>query len=266
MPQKAPSACKKPGCRGLVRDGVCSVCGPLNRWSQRQDARPSATERGYDRNWRKLREMVLNAEPVCRACGRPAEEVDHIIPQVLGGVNEFDNLQPLCRSCHEAKSAAERRMFRRWEGERMTSIVLVCGPSGAGKTTFVRAQMHADDVVLDVDALVHALTGRPWYERPPEAWKLALDLRDLLLLRLLRPSSVRVAWVIASEPDAVQRRDLAERLHAARVIVLETPRDECVRRIATDARRSDQVRFWAEVADKWWLAYRRNPGEEVVAG
>jgi len=60
--------------------------------------------------WRKLRQMVLNEEPLCRMChkaGRitPADAVDHIKPH--GGDWELfisrDNLQALCRECHNTQ-------------------------------------------------------------------------------------------------------------------------------------------------------------------
>jgi 5-methylcytosine-specific restriction protein A len=71
--------------------------------------RGTAHQRGYGVNWRKLREVVLNAEPVCRHCaerGRavPAVEVDHIQPLRDGGDNSRENLQPLCCACHDAKT------------------------------------------------------------------------------------------------------------------------------------------------------------------
>jgi len=65
------------------------------------------------RRWRRLREAVFAAEPLCRSCaaaGRTAVavEVDHIVPAVLGGRDTPANLQPLCRPCHVAKTAADR--------------------------------------------------------------------------------------------------------------------------------------------------------------
>lgn len=64
--------------------------------------------------WRKMREQVLMADPMCRKCaeyGRygMATVVDHIVPVTRGGdFYDFDNLQPLCAYCHNAKSARER--------------------------------------------------------------------------------------------------------------------------------------------------------------
>src|SRR5688572_16722327 len=72
--------------------------------------RPSAHARGYGRSWRRLREIVLNDEPLCRICndqGRTTEavDVDHVIALAAGGTNDVSNLVPLCHSCHSRKTA-----------------------------------------------------------------------------------------------------------------------------------------------------------------
>lgn len=48
----------------------------------------------------------------CRSCAQfldAAYEIDHIVPLFLGGTNEEDNLQALCRNCHGVKSLRERQ-------------------------------------------------------------------------------------------------------------------------------------------------------------
>ncbi len=50
----------------------------------------------------------------CMKCGDVATEMDHIIELDNGGSNDLDNLQPLCRSCHKAKTS-------RYNSVRMTS-------------------------------------------------------------------------------------------------------------------------------------------------
>ena len=37
-------------------------------------------------------------------CGEVATQVDHIIELAIGGTNTLDNLQPLCKPCHTAKT------------------------------------------------------------------------------------------------------------------------------------------------------------------
>ncbi len=111
MPQRPGSACRRPGCAGVVRDGVCSSCGPLRRAGQQQldERRGTAASRGYGGRWQRLRAMYLRAHPLCVACeaaGRatPATDVDHIVARRAGGSDEESNLQALCHACHSAKT------------------------------------------------------------------------------------------------------------------------------------------------------------------
>lgn len=41
----------------------------------------------------------------CLICGSSEITIDHIIPVKLGGKNNIENLQPLCRSCNAKKGA-----------------------------------------------------------------------------------------------------------------------------------------------------------------
>lgn len=77
--------------------------------------RAKSNERGYDSAWRRFRLVFLKHEPLCRHCKqrgeiRSATEVDHIVPLSVAPHRKFDtdNLQPLCKSCHSIKTAAER--------------------------------------------------------------------------------------------------------------------------------------------------------------
>lgn len=75
--------------------------------------RPSSARRGYGSHWRRLRALVLAGEPLCRQCGSngiitEATEVDHIVAIAKGGsVSDLNNLMPLCKSCHSAKTVRE---------------------------------------------------------------------------------------------------------------------------------------------------------------
>jgi len=64
--------------------------------------------------WRRLRALILQSEPLCRECKRKgliteAKVLDHILSIRNGGAKlEENNLQPMCHSCHNTKSAKER--------------------------------------------------------------------------------------------------------------------------------------------------------------
>ena len=64
--------------------------------------------------WRALRAKFIEANPLCVECKKkgiitPAKVVDHIVPINMGGAPlSEDNLQPLCATCHNAKSARDK--------------------------------------------------------------------------------------------------------------------------------------------------------------
>ena len=64
--------------------------------------------------YQRWRKEVLNNEPYCRKCKENdifelATDLDHIIPREKGGaVMELDNVQPLCKSCHQDKTEKDR--------------------------------------------------------------------------------------------------------------------------------------------------------------
>ena len=80
--------------------------------------RGTASSRGYDSRWNKARLGFLRKHPLCAERERngrvtAANEVDHIVPH-LGDMAAFwvrENWQPLCKSCHSAKTARENRGF-----------------------------------------------------------------------------------------------------------------------------------------------------------
>jgi 5-methylcytosine-specific restriction enzyme A len=81
-----------------------------------EKVRASAYARGYGRRWQKASTAFLLAHPLCvdpfkdhGNAPRAAEVTDHIVPH-KGDMHLFwnpKNWQPLCKECHDKKTAKE---------------------------------------------------------------------------------------------------------------------------------------------------------------
>lgn len=104
---RANAVCNVPGCPTIaVQAGRCAV-------HQRETARKydgqrgTPAQRGYDRDWQKIRKAYIAKHPYCAQCGRYAVIVDHILPLRRGGTHDASNLQSMCRACHSGKTVTQ---------------------------------------------------------------------------------------------------------------------------------------------------------------
>lgn len=98
------------------------------------ERRGTAASRGYGAKWQRAREQYLRENPLCLRCSSHgdvvvATVVDHITPHRLHEAKETQdqpriavaerlfwsrsNWQPLCKTCHDRKTATEDGGFGR---------------------------------------------------------------------------------------------------------------------------------------------------------
>jgi 5-methylcytosine-specific restriction protein A len=120
VPTAARRYCAERGCPSFAepdsRHGRCRI-HTTDTYRRIERYRGTAKARGYDADWRRVRDDVLRDEPFCRACGPNvislAVEVDHVTPLAHGGARlDRANLQPLCRECHQSKTSGENAQRR----------------------------------------------------------------------------------------------------------------------------------------------------------
>jgi 5-methylcytosine-specific restriction enzyme A len=90
--------------------------------------------RFYDsKEWHKLRGKILRAFPLCQAlgCSEPSKRVDHIKAIRDGGAPlEAANLQALCVSCHNSKTARNDGGFGNRRKSLKGTVSMATGQDG----------------------------------------------------------------------------------------------------------------------------------------
>jgi 5-methylcytosine-specific restriction protein A len=89
-------------------------CAGNKSWNHGR--RESRHTRGYGTAWDKLRKRILARDRhLCQPCYRatpqritPGTQVDHIRPKAAGGTDADDNLEAICRACHDLKTLADQ--------------------------------------------------------------------------------------------------------------------------------------------------------------
>lgn len=113
MPERIKRECRKIGCHNLTSNAN-GYCDDHRAEAFAYDKkRLSSYQRGYDRRWQKYRRWFLAGHPLCARCGAIATVVDHIKPH-KGDKQLFwdeNNHQPLCKICHDRKTALEDGAF-----------------------------------------------------------------------------------------------------------------------------------------------------------
>ncbi|WP_421695473.1 HNH endonuclease [Aestuariivirga sp.] len=111
MPFAAPRICD---CGHKIPSGTrcpCQVKRDQVRKARFDRTRPSASARGYDRQWSRESKIYLRNNPACTRCGNPASLVDHIQPH-KGNQKLFwnrGNWQSLCTGCHSTWKQSQER-------------------------------------------------------------------------------------------------------------------------------------------------------------
>lgn len=94
----------------------CPPCQAIATKRRNTDppGRPSAAQRGYGADWRRVSAKVIAGATACHWCGGEFTKADpatadHVIPKARGGTNDEQNLVPAHRSCNSRRAAQARR-------------------------------------------------------------------------------------------------------------------------------------------------------------
>ena len=216
--------------------------------------------------WRGLRLMLMNervnaeGKIICAECGQPILRAcecigHHIKPITLQNVNDAsislnpDNVELLHIKCHNKRHA-------RFGFKAQKKVYYVYGAPCSGKSSFVNDNRGNSDLVVDIDLIWQALTARELYYKP-DALKGAVfaaynSILDTVKLRL---GEWETAWII--EGGAIQRRR-ADRIKqtGAEGIYINTDKETCLMRLASDEKRAHVREQWAGYIEKWFEEFQ----------
>lgn len=129
-------------------------------------------------------------------------------------------------------------------------LTIVTGPPGAGKTRYVTQRAGRNDVIIDLDAIADAVRARTAVA-PDEQLSAALLVRNRMLADLASDTTHDRAWFIVCAAKPAERATWRAGL-GGELVVLATPLDVCLVRIAADQSRGAEAAARAQAARRWW--------------
>lgn len=221
---------------------------------------------------------------LCNRCNeRPGKIVHHKIPITPNNINDpyitlsFNNLEYLCQDCHseehlrrgalkkDVEFDSDGNLIKRNIGNSNNiylpniikpinkEIYIVCGAPGSGKSTYVNANAKTDDLVIDLDKIIMQYTNKPLYSNTEKYINVAIEKRNEILNSINSYKSKRV-WFIVSAPTSSERKHWKEQLGGT-VILLNTSKEECYRRLENDNMRSNNVMKYKIATKNWFMNY-----------
>lgn len=217
------------------------------------------------KEWENFRLVLIlertneQGEVICAHCGRPIVKAYDCIAHHITELTEInyrdatvalnpDNIALVHHKCHNEIHGKT--------GYKQPKVYIVWGAPLSGKSSYVAEVAKYGDLVLDIDNLWQAVSGRARYEKPNRIKENVFALRDTMLDMIAhRRGYWQTAYVIGGYALPSERERLAVRL-GAECIHIDTSKEECFARLAMcdDGRKKAE---WEKYIADWWATFER---------
>ena len=217
------------------------------------------------KEWERLREIIrlerANAagDIICAHCGQRIVKAYDCIAHHKTELTEAnyhnadialnpENIELVHHKCHNA--------IHEKTGYKQPKVYLVWGSPLSGKNTYVQEVAKYGDLILDIDKLWEAVSGRPQYEKPNRIKENVFALRDLMLDMIAhRRGYWQTAYIIGGYALPNERERIAQRV-GAECVYIDTSKEECLARLKTNAS-GRNVSAWEKYICEWWETFER---------
>lgn len=134
--------------------------------------------------------------------------------------------------------------------------LIVAGPPGSGKTTWVNENKQPGEIVLDLDAIKAALLGEEHFHSQIDSAMVDIlqDIRKVIYHAISWNTLNQKAYIITTEADAIELKVLGETLNAD-LKIMDTDKETCKARVAADSTRTEKTVFY-RLIDEWFEKWK----------
>lgn len=195
----------------------------------------------------------------CQHSGKPLLNsfdivAHHIKPLTLQNVNDYAiSLNP--ENILLVSQQAHNEIHARFGYCTQRKVYIVHGAPCSGKTSFVDSIKGNSDLIVDIDNLWEAVTGKRYYK--PAALKPAVfAMRDALLETVkTRAGKWERCFIIEGLPYKAERERRRD-VYGAELIHIDTDKETCLQRLQADENRREYASEWQNYIADYFTKYQ----------
>lgn len=153
-----------------------------------------------------------------------------------------------------------------YNGKSASNVcTVVCGPPGAGKTTYVQQKIKRGDVVLDLDLIFSAISGLPVHDKPESLLSYMLNVQHAALAHLVLLGNDRPrSWIVGGFPTRQDRQRIKDMMgpQYTKIVILNTNQSTCRQRINDNPLRRDHFYEFGQMIENWFEEYEPEDDSE----